>query len=99
VIKEAMLYEKLEDNEVHCSLCAHSCKISSGKRGFCKVRENRGGNLYTLIYGSVSSEAVDPIEKKPLYHFYPGSYAYSVGSIGCNFRCNTVRTGRFLRLA
>ena len=82
-----MLYEKLEDNKVQCSLCAHSCKISPGKRGFCKVRENRGGNLYTLIYGSVSSEAVDPIEKKPLYHFYPGSYAYSVGSIGCNFRC------------
>ena len=87
MIKEAMLYEKLEDNKVHCGLCAHSCKISPGKRGFCKVRENRGGNLYTLIYGTVSSEAIDPIEKKPLYHYYPGSYAYSVGSIGCNFRC------------
>ena len=82
-----MLYEKLEDNKVHCGLCAHSCKISPGKRGFCKVRENKGGNLYTLIYGTVSSEAIDPIEKKPLYHYYPGSYAYSVGSIGCNFRC------------
>lgn len=87
VIKEAMLYEKIGDNKVHCKLCAHSCKISQGKRGFCRVRENRDGKLYTLIYGTVSSEAVDPVEKKPLYHFYPGSYAYSVGSIGCNFRC------------
>jgi pyruvate formate lyase activating enzyme len=87
VIREAMFYEKLGDNKVHCNLCAHSCRIASGKRGFCGVRENRGGALYTLIYGTVSSEAVDPIEKKPLYHFYPGSYVYSVGSIGCNFRC------------
>ena len=87
VIREAMFYEKLGDNKVHCNLCAHSCRIAPGKRGFCGVRENRGGALYTLIYGTVSSEAVDPIEKKPLYHFYPGSYVYSVGSIGCNFRC------------
>jgi pyruvate formate lyase activating enzyme len=87
VIKEAMFYEKLGDNKVHCNLCAQSCRIASGKRGFCGVRENRGGDLYTLIYGTVSSEAVDPIEKKPLYHFYPGSYVYSVGSIGCNFHC------------
>ena len=87
VIKEAMLYEKIGDNKVHCNLCAQSCKIPPGKRGFCGVRENREGQLYTLIYGTVSSEAVDPIEKKPLYHFYPGSYVYSVGSIGCNFRC------------
>ncbi len=87
VIKEAMFYEKLGDNKVHCNLCAQSCRIASEKRGFCGVRENRGGALYTLIYGTVSSEAVDPIEKKPLYHFYPGSYVYSVGSIGCNFHC------------
>jgi pyruvate formate lyase activating enzyme len=87
VIKEAMFYEKIGDNKVHCNLCAQSCKISQGKRGFCGVRENRDGKLYTLIYETVSSEAVDPIEKKPLYHFYPGSYVYSVGSIGCNFHC------------
>jgi pyruvate formate lyase activating enzyme len=87
VLKEAMFYEKIGDNKVHCGLCAHRCKIAPGKRGFCGVRENREGDLYSLIYGTVSSEAVDPIEKKPLYHFYPGSYAYSVGSIGCNFRC------------
>ncbi|AKB74684.1 pyruvate formate-lyase 1-activating enzyme [Methanosarcina lacustris Z-7289] len=87
VIREAMFYEKLEADKVQCGLCAHRCKIAPGKRGFCRVRENRGGNLYSLIYGTVSSEAVDPIEKKPLYHFYPGSYAYSVGTVGCNFRC------------
>ena len=87
VIRDAMFYEKLENNKVHCYLCAQSCRIAPGKRGFCGVRENRDGNLYTLIYGTVSSEAIDPIEKKPLYHFYPGSYVYSVGSIGCNFRC------------
>jgi pyruvate formate lyase activating enzyme len=87
VIKEAMFYEKIGNNKVHCTLCAQSCKIAQGKRGFCGVRENREGELYTLIYGTVSSEAIDPIEKKPLYHFYPGSYVYSVGSIGCNFRC------------
>ena len=86
-VQVVMLYEKIGDNKVHCKLCAHSCKISQGKRGFCGVRENRDGKLYTLIYGTVSSEAVDPVEKKPLYHFYPGSYAHSVGSIGCNFRC------------
>ncbi len=87
MIKEAMFYEKLDNKKVHCKLCAQSCKISSGKRGFCRVRENRDGTLYTLNYNMVSSEALDPIEKKPLYHFYPGSAVYSLGSIGCNFRC------------
>lgn len=87
MIHEAMLYEKLEAGKVQCGLCAHRCKISPGKRGFCGVRENREGHLYSLIYSTVSSEAVDPIEKKPLYHFYPGAYVYSVGTIGCNFRC------------
>ncbi|MCG7850977.1 MAG: AmmeMemoRadiSam system radical SAM enzyme, partial [Methanosarcinaceae archaeon] len=87
MIKEAMFYEKLEDNKVHCYLCNHRCIIVPGKRGFCRVRENRDGTLYTLIYGLVSSEAVDPIEKKPLFHFYPGTLSYSLGTIGCNFRC------------
>ncbi|WP_407282519.1 AmmeMemoRadiSam system radical SAM enzyme [Methanolobus sp. WCC1] len=87
MIKEAMLYEKLDDGKVRCNLCAHRCRISPGKRGFCAVRENRDGTLYTLNYNVVSSEALDPIEKKPLYHFYPGSLVYSLGTIGCNFRC------------
>ncbi|MDD4497726.1 MAG: AmmeMemoRadiSam system radical SAM enzyme [Methanosarcinaceae archaeon] len=87
MIRKAMFYEKLEDNKVRCGLCSHRCRIAPGKRGICRVRENRDGELYSLIYGTVSSEAVDPIEKKPLYHFYPGSFAYSVGTVGCNFRC------------
>jgi len=87
LIKEAMLYNKLDDAKVQCNICSRSCIILSGKKGFCRVRENRDGTLYTLIYGTVSSEAVDPIEKKPLFHFYPGSISYSLGTIGCNFRC------------
>jgi len=82
-----MFYEKLDDNKVRCSLCSRRCTIAPGKRGFCRVRENRDGTLYTLNYSTVSSEAVDPIEKKPLFHFYPGSLSYSLGTIGCNFRC------------
>lgn len=84
---EAMLYEKLAGNRVRCHLCAHRCVIADGKRGVCRVRENRGGFLYTLVYGSTISQNVDPIEKKPLYHFLPGSLAYSVATPGCNFRC------------
>ena len=85
--REAYLYDKLDDEKVHCKVCSHRCIIKNGKRGFCQVRENTDGTLYTLIYGLVSSEAIDPIEKKPLYHFLPGSMAYSMGTIGCNFRC------------
>ncbi|HJH31964.1 MAG TPA: AmmeMemoRadiSam system radical SAM enzyme [Methanosarcinaceae archaeon] len=87
MIKEAMLYDKLSDGGVQCNVCSRRCVIASGKKGFCRVRENRDGTLYTLIYGTVSSEAIDPIEKKPLFHFYPGSLSYSLGTIGCNFRC------------
>ncbi len=87
MIKEAMLYDKLEGNKVRCRVCNHRCIVADGKRGFCRVRENRNGTFYTLIYNTVSSEAVDPIEKKPLFHFYPGTLAYSLGTIGCNFRC------------
>lgn len=86
-MKEAMLYEKLADGRVHCSLCAHRCTIAEGKRGVCQVRENREGTLYTLVYGRTISQHVDPVEKKPLHHFYPGSTAYSIATVGCNFRC------------
>ena len=85
--KEAMLYEKLEGNRVQCYLCAHRCKIKEGKRGVCHVRENEDGTLYTLVYGRTISQHVDPVEKKPLQHFYPGSKAYSIATVGCNFRC------------
>jgi len=87
MIHEASLFEKLENRKVKCHVCAHECTISDGKRGICGVRENRDGTLFTLIYNTVSSEAVDPIEKKPLYHFLPGTLSYSQGTIGCNFRC------------
>ncbi len=70
-----------------CDLCAHRCKIHDGKTGICGVRKNTGGTLVPLTYGKVSAEAIDPIEKKPLNHFLPGTQVYSLGSIGCNFRC------------
>lgn len=85
--KEALLYERLAENRVRCNLCAHRCVIADGKLGVCRVRKNVGGTLYTLVYGHTISQNVDPVEKKPLYHFYPGSLAYSIATPGCNFRC------------
>ena len=86
-MKEALLYDKLEGRDVRCRLCAHNCRISEGHKGLCHVRENRDGVLYSLVYGRTISENVDPIEKKPLYHFYPGSRSFSIATPGCNFRC------------
>jgi len=88
MIKEAMLYEKLQDGKTHCYLCSHRCKIIPGKFGICGVRQNIDGKLYTLVYGDIIASHVDPIEKKPLYHFLPGSASYSIATIGCNFRCS-----------
>lgn len=85
--KEAMFYNKLDQGSVLCFLCPHNCKIGVGGRGLCGVRQNRGRTLYSLNYGEISSIGVDPIEKKPLYRFHPGSYILSVGSIGCNLKC------------
>ncbi|MDY6959955.1 MAG: AmmeMemoRadiSam system radical SAM enzyme [Halobacteriota archaeon] len=87
MLKEAMLWEISEENKVKCNLCAHACKISPDHLGICRVRRNDEGKLNSVIYGSVSSMNVDPIEKKPLYNFHPGSNVYSLGTIGCNFRC------------
>jgi pyruvate formate lyase activating enzyme len=84
---EALLYEKLDGHRVRCDLCAHRCLIAPDRKGICLVRENRDGILYTLVYGIPLSQAVDPIEKKPLFHFYPGSTAFSIATAGCNFRC------------
>jgi len=84
---EAMFYERLAKDRVRCGLCSHRCLIESGKRGFCGVRENRDGTLYTLVYGRAVSRGVDPIEKKPLFHFLPGTRAYSIATVGCNFTC------------
>lgn len=85
-MQEAKFYTKI-DNKVRCSLCPHNCLIPEGKTGFCGVRKNEKGKLYTLVYGRVIASSLDPIEKKPLYHFYPGSKAYSIATIGCNFKC------------
>ncbi|MGQ9586403.1 MAG: AmmeMemoRadiSam system radical SAM enzyme [Anaerolineae bacterium] len=85
--KEAILYVRLDEQAVQCNLCAHRCTIRPGHKGVCRVRENREGTLYTLVYGKAISQAVDPVEKKPLFHFYPGSASFSVATVGCNFRC------------
>jgi pyruvate formate lyase activating enzyme len=87
-MKEAKLYEQLDEERVRCTLCAHRCVIAEGKRGVCQVRHNRGGTLFTLVYGRAIAQHVDPIEKKPLMHFYPGTAAYSIATPGCNFRCS-----------
>jgi pyruvate formate lyase activating enzyme len=87
MIREAMLYEKIEDNRVHCNLCAHGCTIKPDKRGVCGVRENKDGILYSLVYGKIIAEHIDPIEKKPFFHVYPGSKSYSIAAVGCNFSC------------
>lgn len=85
--REAAHYRKKE-NGVICELCPHRCVIADGKTGICGVRQNEGGILYSLIYGEVTSMAMDPIEKKPLYHFFPGSEILSIGTKGCNFKCS-----------
>jgi len=87
MLKEALLYKKLEGSKVHCYLCNHHCKITDEKFGICSVRENKGGVLYTHAYGEVIAQHIDPIEKKPLYHFLPGSRSFSIAAIGCNFQC------------
>jgi pyruvate formate lyase activating enzyme len=84
---EAILYQKLNDQKVHCFLCRHGCTIEHGRRGICAVRENRDGSLYTLVYGKLISTAVDPIEKKPIFHMKPGSRSFSIATVGCNFHC------------
>ncbi len=87
MIREAMLYERLEGNAVHCFLCNHHCRIKDGEVGFCRVRKNMDGKLNTLVYGKVVAASSDPIEKKPLYHFLPGSLSFSIATMGCNFHC------------
>lgn len=87
MIREALLWEAVGDKRVKCGLCHRRCTIAEGKRGYCRVRENREGKLYTLNYALASSASPDPIEKKPLFHFYPGTSVFSLGTVSCNFRC------------
>lgn len=86
--KEARLWEKLENKKVKCFVCGNECVVTPGNLGICRTRKNFDGTFYTLIYGSlISKGSLDPIEKKPLYNFWPGAVAYSIASIGCSFRC------------
>jgi pyruvate formate lyase activating enzyme len=85
--KECVLYKK-EGKNIRCLACAHKCLIPEGKTGICNVRKNTLGKLFLLVYGKIASLGIDPIEKKPFYHFYPGSLAFSIGTVGCNFKCD-----------
>jgi pyruvate formate lyase activating enzyme len=87
IVKEAQLWEPLDDQQVRCHLCAHGCRIAEGKTGICQVRLNQNGQLKTRAYGLTIAQHIDPVEKKPLLHFYPGTDAYSIATPGCNFRC------------
>ncbi|MFO7956423.1 MAG: AmmeMemoRadiSam system radical SAM enzyme [Candidatus Brocadiia bacterium] len=91
---EARFYRTGDENAVDCHLCSHRCHIAEGKRGFCRVRENRDGTLYTHTYGRLIAEHLDPIEKKPLYHVQPGTQSHSIATPGCNFRCSFCQNWR-----
>lgn len=86
-MKEAMFYRQEKETTVRCFLCNHHCQIKNGHRGLCGVRENHDGKLFSLVYGKVVSEHIDPVEKKPMFHLLPGSRSYSISTVGCNFRC------------
>jgi pyruvate formate lyase activating enzyme len=86
-LTEAMYYKQLPDIRVECELCPRVCKVADLERGYCGVRENRGGKYYTLVHSRVCSLNVDPIEKKPLFHYMPGTRAYSIATAGCNIEC------------
>ncbi len=87
-LKQAWFYEKTENGKVHCSLCPHNCIIKPENTGVCRVRENIGGDVYSLNYARITSLSLDPIEKKPLYLFHPGSVILSAGTFGCNLKCS-----------
>jgi pyruvate formate lyase activating enzyme len=88
MLHEARFYQTLPDGKVLCTLCPHDCHVPDGARGACGIRYNHGGKLYTLVYDKVVAREVNPIEKKPLFHFHPGSFAYSIATVGCNLRCS-----------
>jgi len=85
---ETLIYDKLDDKVVKCNICHHFCIIRNGKKGICQVRENKEGSLISLVYPKIIANSVDPIEKKPVFHFKPGSYSYSIATMGCNFKCS-----------
>jgi pyruvate formate lyase activating enzyme len=83
----ALFYKKHEAREIECELCPRKCMVGDRERGYCGVRENHEGEYYTLVYGNPCSANIDPIEKKPLFHFHPGTYAFSIATAGCNLNC------------
>ncbi|MCL5282629.1 MAG: AmmeMemoRadiSam system radical SAM enzyme [Planctomycetes bacterium] len=87
ILKEAVLWDPMDAQKVQCRLCSFRCRIGAGKLGHCNVRKNIDGKLYSLNYHKVCATNVDPIEKKPMYHFQPGSRSFSIAAVGCNFRC------------
>jgi pyruvate formate lyase activating enzyme len=95
--QEAMLYDRAADGAVDCRVCPRLCHIKPGKAGVCRARVNRDGTLFAVSYGLVCSVAADPIEKKPLYHFFPGSTVLSLGSLGCNFTCRHCQNWQIAR--
>ncbi len=86
-MKKARFFHQDDEEKITCDLCNHHCHIKNGKRGICGVRENRDGTLYSLVYGKIISETIDPVEKKPMFHLLPSSKSYSISTVGCNFRC------------
>lgn len=86
-MKECVNYQKIDAHTLECQTCSHFCKIKKGRTGICGIRKNIGGKLYLLVYGKAAAVNIDPIEKKPFFHFLPGTETYSLGTVGCNFRC------------
>ncbi len=95
---EALFYDKTDTDTLRCTLCPHECVLPDGKRGLCGVRENKNGQLYSLIYGHPIAEHVDPVEKKPLFHVLPGSLSYSIGTPGCNLSCRHCQNAEIAHL-
>ncbi len=87
-LHETRYYERIPGGKVLCTLCPHDCRVPEGARGACGVRYNHRGRLFTLVYDRVVAREINPIEKKPFFHFYPGTHAYSISTVGCNLRCS-----------
>ena len=96
---EALIYDRLDNKSVQCNICHHFCVIKEGKKGICRVRKNSGGRLISLVYPKIVANSVDPIEKKPLFHLKPGSYSYSIATVGCNFRCSFCQNANIAQIS
>ena len=94
-VVEAKFYQKQQNRKIKCKLCPRECVVGDKERGYCGVRENRRGTYYSLVHSRVCAAHVDPVEKKPLFHYLPGTVAFSIATAGCNVNCNSARTGIF----